>query len=218
MPVRKGITCSTRYTVNLIDPADGQTSAGGLRLVRLQGQRRQQQLQCAAGVGAPPVHARHAVPDELYVVARHHRCFDRRGESRRIPEHGLPRLRPQQQQHRRAAQHDRERRIRAALRRGKAFCTAASGSRLLGGWELAGIAGARTGLPVNITMTRKASALPDGNTSSQRPNLVPGVPIYAANQTIDNWFNPAAFAAPANGTWGNLRTLNRQRPGHVRDR
>jgi hypothetical protein len=72
------------------------------------------------------------------------------------------------------------------------------------GWELAGIATARTGLPVNITISRKASALPDGNTSSQRPNLVPGVSIYAANQTINNWFNPAAFATPANGTWGNL--------------
>jgi hypothetical protein len=76
--------------------------------------------------------------------------------------------------------------------------------RFLGGWEIAGIASARTGLPVNITVSRSASALPDGNTSSQRPNLVPGVPIYAANQTIDNWFNPAAFSAPANGTWGNL--------------
>jgi hypothetical protein len=76
--------------------------------------------------------------------------------------------------------------------------------RLLGGWEIAGIASARTGLPVNITVSRSASALPDGNTSSQRPNLVPGVPIYASNRTIDNWFNPAAFSAPANGTWGNL--------------
>jgi len=48
-------------------------------------------------------------------------------------------------------------------------------------------------------MSRKAAALPDGNTSSQRPNLVLGVPIYAANQTINNWFNGAAFALPANG-------------------
>src|ERR1019366_5367318 len=77
-------------------------------------------------------------------------------------------------------------------------------SQLVGGWELAGIASARTGLPVNITVSRSAGALLDGNTSGQRPNLMPGVSIYAANQTITNWFNPAAFSAPANGTWGNL--------------
>jgi len=76
-------------------------------------------------------------------------------------------------------------------------------SHVFGGWELAGIGIARTGLPVNITMSRKAGDLPDGNTSSQRPNLVPGVSIYASNQTINSWFNPAAFTLPAKGTWGN---------------
>jgi hypothetical protein len=96
---------------------------------------------------------------------------------------------------------------------GKQFINAGLPSRILSGWELAGIASARTGLPVNITMTRKASALLDGNTSSQRPNLVPGVPIYAANQTINNWFNPAAFALPANGTWGNLGRYIADGPG-----
>src|SRR5215831_15723947 len=85
--------------------------------------------------------------------------------------------------------------------------------RFVGGWEIAGIASARTGLPVNVTVSRAASALPDGNTSSQRPNLVPGVPIYAANRTIDNWFNPAAFSAPANGTWGNLGRYIANGPG-----
>jgi hypothetical protein len=96
---------------------------------------------------------------------------------------------------------------------GKRFFNAGLPSRILSGWELAGIASARTGLPVNITMTRKATALPDGNTSSQRPNLVPGVPIYATNQTIGNWFNPAAFALPANGTWGNLGRYIANGPG-----
>jgi hypothetical protein len=84
---------------------------------------------------------------------------------------------------------------------------------ILGGWEIAGIASARTGLPVNITVSRAAGALPDGNTSSQRPDLVPGVPIYAANQSINNWFNPAAFSAPANGTWGNLGRYIANGPG-----
>jgi hypothetical protein len=85
----------------------------------------------------------------------------------------------------------------------KQFLTHGMASKIFGGWELAGISSARTGLPVNISMSRKAGDLPDGNTSSQRPNLVPGVSIYAANQTIDNWFNPAAFSLPAKGTWGN---------------
>ncbi|HKF56360.1 MAG TPA: TonB-dependent receptor [Blastocatellia bacterium] len=87
-------------------------------------------------------------------------------------------------------------------------------SWLLGGWSLAGIASARTGLPLNITVSRKSSDLPDGNTSSQRPNLVPGVPIYPANQTINNWLNPAAFALPAPGTWGNLGRFIARGPGN----
>ncbi|MBZ5581798.1 MAG: carboxypeptidase regulatory-like domain-containing protein [Acidobacteriia bacterium] len=89
--------------------------------------------------------------------------------------------------------------------RGKQFLSGGRfASQVLGGWKLAGIATARTGLPVNITMSRKAAALPDGNTSGQRPNLVPGEPIYAANPSISGWFNPAAFSPPASGTWGNL--------------
>jgi hypothetical protein len=86
-------------------------------------------------------------------------------------------------------------------------------SQFVGGWELAGIASARTGLPVNITVSRAASALLDGNTSGQRPNLVPGVPIYAANQNINNWFNLAAFSAPANLAWGNLGRYIANGPG-----
>ena len=65
-----------------------------------------------------------------------------------------------------------------------------------------------------LSVTRKASALPDQNTSGQRPNLVPGVPIYPANQTISHWFNPAAFQAPANGTWGNLGRNIANGPGY----
>ena len=86
-------------------------------------------------------------------------------------------------------------------------------SRLLGGWDLSGIITARTGEPVNITIKRPTSALPDGNNQNQRPDLVPGVSIYAANQTIDNWFNPAAFAIPASGTWGNLGRNIARGPG-----
>jgi hypothetical protein len=87
-------------------------------------------------------------------------------------------------------------------------------ANLFGGWQLSGLATASTGSPVNITVKRSPSQLPDGNTGSQRPNLVPGVPIYAANQTINNWFNPAAFVLPAKGTWGNLGRYIARGPGY----
>jgi hypothetical protein len=78
-------------------------------------------------------------------------------------------------------------------------------SAILGGWELSGVAGGRTGLPVNITVDRSASALPDGNSANQRPNYVLGVPLTpAGGSTPQLWINPAAFTVPAAGTWGNL--------------
>jgi hypothetical protein len=97
--------------------------------------------------------------------------------------------------------------------KGKAFARSGPAAAVLGGWELAGIASARTGLPVNITTSRKAAVMLDGNTSSQRPNYVLGQDIYAANQTIDNWFNPAAFSTPATYTWGNLGRYMGNGPG-----
>ena len=96
---------------------------------------------------------------------------------------------------------------------GQRFVNSGWASQVIGGWELSGLAQARTGLPVNITMTRKANVMLDGNTSSQRPDLVPGQSIYAADQTIDNWFNPAAFATPAKFTWGDLGRYIANGPG-----
>jgi Carboxypeptidase regulatory-like domain len=71
---------------------------------------------------------------------------------------------------------------------------------VFGSWELTNIVTARTGLPVNVTVDRSASSVPDGNvTSPQRPNLVPGVPLYLPSGGI----NLAAFAVPAAGTFGD---------------
>ena len=75
---------------------------------------------------------------------------------------------------------------------------------LVGGWELSAIGSARTGLPVNVAVTRKASQMTYGYASNQRPNYVFGQPLYPANQSIYDWFNTAAFAVPAPLTWGNL--------------
>jgi hypothetical protein len=85
--------------------------------------------------------------------------------------------------------------------------------RLIGGWALSGIFTASTGRPINILVRRSASDMLDGNASNQRPNLVAGVPLYPANQSIDHWLNPAAFAVPAKGTWGNLGRNTARGPG-----
>ena len=77
---------------------------------------------------------------------------------------------------------------------------------LLGGWQWSTIATARTGLPVNVVINRANSALPDqfSVAVSERPDLVPGVPLVPpGGPTPNNWINPAAFAIPAPGTFGD---------------
>jgi hypothetical protein len=87
-------------------------------------------------------------------------------------------------------------------------------TRWYGGWQWSGIATSRTGLPVNVTVTRAATAVPDGNTiSAQRPDLVPGVPLYLDYGTTGRWLNPAAFAVPPSGRWGNLGRNVARAPG-----
>jgi hypothetical protein len=86
--------------------------------------------------------------------------------------------------------------------------------KLLGGWQLSGIAAAMSGRALDITIKRSASVMLDGNNKSQRPDLVPGQSIYAAGQNINNWFNSAAFVKPADFTWGNLGRNVGRGPGY----
>jgi hypothetical protein len=85
--------------------------------------------------------------------------------------------------------------------------------QLFGGWQLSGLLQARTGRPLIITASRGVGDLPDGNNSSQRADLVPGVPLYPAEQTPEQWFNTAAFALPKPGTWGNAQRNIIRAPG-----
>jgi opacity protein-like surface antigen len=83
-----------------------------------------------------------------------------------------------------------------------------------GGWQWSGLATAHTGLPISVTVSRKANTVPDGNVlSSERPNLVAGVPLYLDYASTGLWLNPAAFAVPAPGTWGNLGRNVLRAPG-----
>jgi hypothetical protein len=83
---------------------------------------------------------------------------------------------------------------------------------LTGGWRVGGIVNARSGVPINVTINRPDTVsvggvtvtnVPGGNTrGTQRPDLVPGVNPYLKDGV--RWLNPAAFAAPMPGTFGNL--------------
>jgi hypothetical protein len=71
--------------------------------------------------------------------------------------------------------------------------------KVWGGWQLSGITTIETGMPVNITIQGDVAGTGVGG---QRPNVV-GDPLLNAH-TVSRWFNPAAFAVPAAGTFGNL--------------
>jgi hypothetical protein len=81
-----------------------------------------------------------------------------------------------------------------------------------GGWRVGGIVNARSGVPINVTINRPDTVtlngvtvtnVPGGNTrGTLRPDLVPGVDPYLKDGV--RWLNPAAFAAPMPGTFGNL--------------
>jgi carboxypeptidase family protein len=72
--------------------------------------------------------------------------------------------------------------------------------KIVGGWQMSSIGVWHTGHPLTITMINfSPDQLPDGNDqTTQRPDLVPGVPILlpggVQNHTLP--VNPAAFAPP----------------------
>jgi hypothetical protein len=87
---------------------------------------------------------------------------------------------------------------------GQHFLSNASGltSRLVSGWQLSSLAIIHGGIADTVFIGTNPYG--NGNFTNQRPNAITGVSPYAANQTITNWLNPAAFAVPSAGTFGNL--------------
>ncbi len=111
---------------------------------------------------------------------------------------------------------------------------------LFGGWQIGGIVNARTGLPVEVLITRPdvvcrvtasgafvnmsgsncpAGSLavvnvPGGGNSRniRRPDLIAGVDPYL-HTSETSWINPAAFAIPQPGTFGNLSRNALHGPG-----
>jgi hypothetical protein len=75
-------------------------------------------------------------------------------------------------------------------------------NQLLGDWQLNGIASFYSGTPLNIFSGADTAGL--GGAGSQRPNLVPGVSVYADSNDPLQIINPAAFSMPARGQFGSL--------------
>ena len=75
-------------------------------------------------------------------------------------------------------------------------------SRWFGGWDLNALFTSRTGSPFSVLLNRSAANVPSGQTQSQRAQLIATDP-YLPNRNENGWLNPAAFAAPANGAYGN---------------
>jgi hypothetical protein len=86
----------------------------------------------------------------------------------------------------------------------------------LSGWSLSGVSMFQQGAPINVTMPVDQAGISTATGTggmSQRPNIVPGVSPYThqncsgmikfSGYGVCQYLNPAAFALPAAGTFGN---------------
>lgn len=71
--------------------------------------------------------------------------------------------------------------------------------KALGGWQISGVTTIQSGLPINVTIQPDQAGI--GISGAQRPNLVGGA---LQTQSRRQYLNPAAFALPVRGTFGNL--------------
>jgi hypothetical protein len=90
--------------------------------------------------------------------------------------------------------------------KGKPLLSSAGGvaNALLGGWQFQGILLFRSGLPYTVTMSRDVA---NTGVGGQRPNRIASGKLD--NPTLEKWFDPSAFVAAPNFTYGNsgLRIL-----------
>jgi hypothetical protein len=84
-------------------------------------------------------------------------------------------------------------------------------------WIYSGIFNAHTGRPFNLTLNNDTALDDEPN---QRPYLVPGISPYLPKNRhrtakLQEYFNTAAFAYPALGTFGNLPRNALTGPGYL---
>lgn len=79
---------------------------------------------------------------------------------------------------------------------------------VIGGWQISGTEVLSTGNPFDVFATQNTYA----QAGVAYPNWT-GVRSKPKNRSISNWYNPAAFSQPANGTFGNVRRNSVYGPG-----
>jgi len=109
------------------------------------------------------------------------------------------------------------------LGKGKMFLNQnALADTIAGGWQVSGTLYAATGQPFTVFGTQNTYQL----AGSPFPNRIAGVSTKPEHQTthcaagsgaqsgcLNEWYNPAAFSRPANGTFGNVRRNSLYGPG-----
>jgi hypothetical protein len=83
---------------------------------------------------------------------------------------------------------------------------------VLGGWQLNGIFAGQSGLPFTVTTSGTPT---NTGASAGRANVVPGVAQYPTTKTVQQWFNPAAFAVPSAYNWGNAARNSLRGPDEI---
>ncbi len=82
---------------------------------------------------------------------------------------------------------------------------------VLGGWQLSGILTAESGTPFSVLMSC-ADINAEGNNC--RPNRIASGVLPADQQSINEWFNTAAFVIPSTPAYGNAGRNILSRPGN----
>jgi hypothetical protein len=119
--------------------------------------------------------------------------------------------------------------------RGRSHDASGVADAFLGGWDVGGIVNARSGLPIDVRITRpdvvyvdaggnvfnnpaagRTAVIntPNGGASRnvRRPDLIPGVDPFVKSGGL-LFLNPAAFATPKPGTYGDLQRGSLHGPG-----
>ncbi len=77
-------------------------------------------------------------------------------------------------------------------------------------WQVAGITSFVSGQPATVNLTTTDAVDLTGGGDGARVNVIGPAPLSGGERSFDRWFNTAAFARPARGTFGNAgRTLFR---------